>query len=119
MVTFRIEAFYSTQTDEPQHVSLRAEVETLEKAREIAAQFPQSVKLRPTTLDKRNGMTVGYLYFNATLLANGVNGGRNEAGIKRYRSLRKAIARLGYATTYATTATNSYTTEADFEAAIK
>lgn len=86
---------------------------------EVAGRFPKSYQVHPNTLSRETyrsltevpaGLTIdqtishsayghetlGYVQARAGLAANGVNGGKNEAGIKRVRSfLRKAEA-LGY-----------------------
>jgi hypothetical protein len=67
-------------------------------ARELAAKFPKSTKVRQTILSNSNKderWEDGVVSFRANLLADGVNGGCNETGIRRYRAFRKAAAKLG------------------------
>jgi hypothetical protein len=119
---FTVEATYDTVTGAVAQVTVRATVPTFTDAYEIATQFPQLVKLGATTLhtyEKGECEEFGYLYFDAKLKANGINGGVNETGLKRYRSLRKHLARLGYSISYVAPYGNSYADEAAFEAAVK
>ncbi len=103
----------------PEGLNVCATVETVELAREIAASLPKSIKIQANVLnDREAGEKYGYLTLSIALKANGVNGGRNEAGIKRYRSLRKALAKHGHEITWVTPYRNSYPTEESFEAAI-
>ncbi len=91
-------------------------VESLERAREIAAQFPKSYGMRAKTLsgsgpdytdaDGRR-ITKGYLELHAKLAADGVNRGVNESGIARLRRTLSKIERLGYAFEYQTNWKNS------------
>ena len=95
----------------------------IELAKEIAAMFPKSVKMYATKLatytpgDYSDRFTVGLVNMEATLVANGVNGGKNEAGIKRVRSFMKNAEKLGFKTEYKMPYTNSLT-EAEFRALI-
>lgn len=87
-------------TETPQSVGASMIVETVEEARALAASFPKSTKVRGGSLSTRTRdgepVVVGYVKFNANLVANGVNGGVNETGMKRYRSFRKHVAALGH-----------------------
>ena len=70
----------------------------VEGARTLAAQFPKSTKVRALSLthSSTSGRPVdGFLKFSAQLAADGVNGGRNETGIRRFKSLLKAAEKLG------------------------
>jgi hypothetical protein len=105
------------------------EVDTPEEAREIAARFPKSTKVRGQTLHTyihdedgqpvpgANGDTYqtvyhGWVSFHAKIKADDVNGGRNETGIRRYRSFSKAAEKLGFIVEYDPKAFgNSLTTE--------
>lgn len=89
-------------------------------AAEIVAQFPKSVGLVATTCTRHEGTAevCGYVSMSAKLATDGVNGGKNETGIKRYRSLRKHLARLGHTVEYRADASNSYRTLEAFEAAL-
>jgi hypothetical protein len=92
------------------------EVDTPEEAREIAASFPKSAKVHGQTLHTyvadENGHAIldsegchqtlyhGWVSFHAKIKADDVNGGRNETGIRRYRSFSKAAEKLGFAVEY-------------------
>ncbi len=71
--------------------------------------FPKSAKLRVFTMrgdteaDDRYGADV-----RIELWANGVNGGVNETGIKRYRAILKAAATNGIKVEYAPTTVHSF-----------
>lgn len=114
---FTIKAY--TQHGRPSWVEVTAHVQTKELAAEIAAQFPKSVNVRGQGMNwGLAGITTGWVSFRATLAANGVNGGRNETGIRRYHNLIKHLARLGHAVEYEVNASNSYPSREAFETAI-
>lgn len=115
MATFEIEA--SHRHRKAAAVKVVARFTTRAEADAIAAQLPKSLRVR--AMGYSNSPTYhGYIQFRADLETNNVNGGVNETGLKRYRSLRKHLARLGHATTWVATYANSYDTEEAFEAAI-
>lgn len=101
--TLRINAFHKTNgagalldshRETPQHVEISStRFGTKEEAEAFAANFPKSTRLvvRMCTHYEGGRVTRTTWGFDATvkLLANGVNGGRNEAGIKRIRTLLK------------------------------
>jgi hypothetical protein len=116
-------------------IRVSAETDTVEEARELAAQFPKSAKVKATTLStyvqdadhnpipdpvtgaKYQHITKGYVAFYAKLEADGANKGTNEAGIRRYRSFARAAARLGHSVRYdARGSTNSLTADQFAEA---
>jgi hypothetical protein len=102
----------------PLQVRASAELDTVEQARQIAAAFPKSAGLKPTTLStyvkdeygepvpdpiagrRYQHITKGYIGFYVKLDADNANKGRNEAGIKRLRSLLRNIERLGHTYRY-------------------
>lgn len=80
--------------------------DTVEQRDAIAAEFPKFTKVRATTLSgvgtapqrPMNGRVtrdLPMLTFDAVLAANGVNGGTNEAGLKRLAAFDRTIAKLG------------------------
>lgn len=97
-----------------------AQVADLATAQKLAARFPKSAGVKATTLstfvkdadgnpvpDPVTGcqyqhITLGLVYVQGKLSADGINGGRNEAGIKRFRSFERAAAKLGHSVTYST-----------------
>jgi hypothetical protein len=120
--TFKIAASYlSRDPNAAQHVEITAKCSTVEAAREIAALFPKSMKVRATTLTSYatgEAVVTGIICFRAGLRSDGVNGGRNETGIKRYRSLVAKLAKHGFSTEYVAQWSNAYPTLEAFEAAI-
>jgi hypothetical protein len=103
--------------DSPKHLRATAYYATAEDAAQAAASMPKSIKALSSTLtgyDNGESWTVGIVTVNARLSADGVNGGRNEAGIRRYRALAKNFA-LVFVTG---DAVGSYTDQATFETAI-
>ena len=69
------------------------EFPTAEAAAEFVKQFPKSRGLKATTIDYTPGKTLtgrmaraGWVVGHINFSADGVNGGRNEAGIKRLRA---------------------------------
>jgi hypothetical protein len=94
-------------------ISASIYTETAEQARELAARFPKSAGVRanylsgceydvdlvtfrgPVPADKRHPWQCGLVTWRVYLSEDGVNKGRNETGLKRYRTLRKHLGRLG------------------------
>lgn len=88
---------------------------TMEDAQREKARFPKSVKARAYPV---SGAPEGMYYrvsMQVQLIANGVNGGRNETGVKRYRTARRVI---GDAAVWTMPYSNSVT-EAEFEAEVR
>jgi hypothetical protein len=102
----------------PQAASVRARVSSLEEAERIAALFPKMIGLRAQTLRLQGGEMVGYLSMNVKLAVDGVNGGRNETGIKRLARLLAVAEKNGIAVEYAPTCSNSFPTMDEALAAI-
>lgn len=115
---------YDAHPETPQTFNLFATFPagtTPDEAAEWVAQFPKSLRIRLTTLTRpadgsyRNGSeVVPAAAIHASLLADGVNGGRNETGIAR---ARKALADPRLAAEWTANCVNSYATAADFLAA--
>ena len=122
--TVRVSAHYPLHMGPatPAHLAATVELATEADAVAFVAQFPKSLGLRATTLTRYEGgrsIVTGYVTFQAKLLADGTNGGRNESGVRRYRSLRKHAQRLGVAVEWkASRSVNVYQTEEEFEAAL-
>lgn len=107
-----------TATATASYITISMRVETKEAAQAIAAQFPKSVKAIATTINIIGGTDrQGCIDIEARIGANGVNGGKNETGIKRIKSALKTITALGYEFEYTMPWTNSLT-EAEFWEAV-
>lgn len=118
MTTIKIYAvydFYGTP-DEPKWVEARMEFDTPVEAREFAEPL-KGVGMKGVPLHDR-GMVRGVAKMNAKLAKDGANGGRNEAGINRYRKLVRLAAKLGIEIEWDVPSLNSYRTQAAFERAI-
>lgn len=117
--TFELTTVYALGDPDrtPQQFEFRMVLPTREDAIAFVAQFPRSTGLRATTLSSADG-TYGYVTGSARLWADGVNGGRNEAGIKRLRSTLKAANKLGIPVVYRAWWGNSYPDMDEFEAKI-
>lgn len=123
MTTFKLTAEHKSQVwggDQtmPQAVQFTAKVDTVEQAREIAAQFPKSYKVRGSSLASyATGETVetGIVTWNRRLNPNDSNGGTNEAGIAAYHRMVAKLDQLGYDVEWATPYANSYPTRESFE----
>jgi hypothetical protein len=121
--TFQLSAehkgqFYGGDESIPQSVAFTLRVETPEQAREVAAQFPKSYKVRGgaiSGIDNGVSYTRGHVGWSRKLLADGVNGGVNEAGIAAYHRMVKMLDKLGYAVEWAAPYANSYRTREQFE----
>ena len=73
-----------------QTIKAELETETLEQAKEIAADFPKSYKVKVGCLATGTS-TRGYIEIIARLTSDDTNGGKNETGINRFRKfLNKA-----------------------------
>jgi hypothetical protein len=62
---------------------------------EFAATLPKGIKAKASTLTYGDNRKVGWVSMRAVLEANGVNGGRNETGVKRVQAFRRAMAKAG------------------------
>lgn len=130
-VEMNAEYVSSSRTDGgPGHVqgfALHARYETPEQAEAAAALFPKSCRIRTGRLSTYVG-TFGqpdyrdfWLYtidVSIKLSSDRVNSGKNETGIKRYRSIMKAVEKAGLAVEWVAGYGNSYATQADFENAL-
>lgn len=104
------------------------EFETAAEAEAAFAAFPKACKFKLITASQ--GWTMAtettpgfntYCYYgqaDAMLQSNGVNGGSNEAGIKRYRKVIASCAKLGVDVEWTTPWGNSFATQEAFEAVI-
>lgn len=128
-LTAIIEATYLRAPDVPAGnpaipAGLRVKVytETADEARALAAALPRSTGVRGGALvdhSTRPATEHGLVQIQVNLAPNGSNKGANETGVRRYRTLRKHLAKQGIAVQFDGTAfANSYATEADFEAAL-
>jgi hypothetical protein len=105
----------------PQGVTFSLRVESVERAREIAAQFPKSYKVRGTSVTSYadgHPRVSGYVGWSRRLNPNDVNGGANETGIAAYHRMIAKLDQLGYDVEWATPYSNSYRTREAFEASI-
>jgi hypothetical protein len=96
-------------------------VESVERAREIAAQFPKSYKVRGvslTTIEDGQRVERGHVGWARRLSPDGTNGGENEAGIAAYYRMIAKLDQFGYGVEWATPYGNSYRTREAFEANI-
>lgn len=85
-----------TITANPTFVNVRAELPTIEAAREFAALFPRAAKMRAEEVSTGPGRPdYAIVSVTITTAANGVNGGTNETGIKRLAGIRRAAAKHG------------------------
>lgn len=117
-ITAEVRAYHATEGQEPPiGFDFSITVETLEQAVEIAGWFPKSCRIEATRLVSASSVR-GYVRGGASLRSNGVNGGVNETGLRRYRSIVRHCQRLGITTGYRADAGNSYPSQAEFEAAI-
>jgi hypothetical protein len=96
-------------------------VESHEEARSAGAAWiashglPASLGLVATSLSSAGRMW-SFIRFQANLWPNGVNGGRNETGIRRYRGLVRKLETAGVPTTWAGTKySNACPTRGQFE----
>lgn len=100
--TLRMDAFYNMasgnqgdwihQTDKPTHATFGASFATVEEAEALVALFPKGAGLRTNQY--------GGVYLHVTLKANGINGGINEAGVKRIRRILSSAAKNGVTIDY-------------------
>lgn len=110
---------YSRVAGLPQMFEFRAELPSREAAAEFGNLFPKAAKFMAMRLTTMSGAQRGTAVVTGNLVSNGVNGGINEAGLKRYQTVVKAAAKLGIEIQYAANAGNSYPTREAFEEAIK
>lgn len=88
-------------------------------AEAFLAMFPKSARLRIVSTGMLDGSTKWSARGEAKLSADAVNGGANETGVKRYRSMVKNAAKLNIPVVFVTsTAINAYASLEEFDAAI-
>jgi len=109
----------------PQHVSFGVDFAEGDEAGrdELLALFPKSTKLKASgcsTFDEETNrrFVIPTIRGSVELRSNGVNGGVNETGIKRYRSIVKHADKLGIEIVFGTRFQNAYADRAAFEQAI-
>ncbi len=81
-----------TKDEQVTHIEVAAEVETTKDADEVVVIFPKSIGLKSCHLGRCvNGkyVKVGYVTMRVQLAKDGVNGGKNESGIKRIKRFLK------------------------------
>lgn len=93
------------------------------EAVEWAAQFPKSAKLRVRSVTDHSAIGGAQTWHDASVViglgANGVNGGVNETGLRRLRTIERTAARLGERIEWnGSFASNAYPTREAFDAAI-
>lgn len=115
--TFALIASFDSHTREVQSFTLTASFADRETADAFAGQFPKACQMRAYNLGGDPEHTA-MVRSTARLTSDGVNGGVNETGVKRYRAAVRACAKLGASITYTTPYGNSYPTREAFEAAI-
>lgn len=77
-------------------VQVNIRTATVEEAREIATKFPKTAKFYAGDVSHGGGVETGLVRASITLQSNDVNGGANETGMKRLRSIRKNAEKLGF-----------------------
>jgi hypothetical protein len=122
-IEFRAQAYFTGVPEQPNFIELTAVVPTTDDAKQVAAQFPKSLRVgstRLTTPEWTPGehRSYGYVRLQVFLTANDANGGINEGGIKRYQSFMRHVGRLGYTVRWNPDGRAGYPTQEAFEAAI-
>lgn len=95
-----------------------ADYATREEAEAAAALFPKSAKFYVSTCSHPGGIYTYTARTRSELTANDNNGGRNETGIRRYRSIMARADKLGAEIEFAAGFVNHYPTRESFESAI-
>ena len=133
--TLIITAFYDSEVGPsvPKFWDVAAYFGTVAEREEVLAWFPKSYGLRPSTLstmrpgeivdgyrdrDPRTWTLLPSITGHAKLWSDGVNGGRNETGIKRLHKILAVAERHGMTVEVRKAARNGYETLADLLAAI-
>jgi hypothetical protein len=102
----------------PTHFAFEQDFATVEAATAFVAQFPKSVKMFTCTVSTSEGGKYYLVNTRANLTSNGINGGINETGLRRYQAVVKAAAKLGVEIVCTPNASNAYETQEAFEQAI-
>lgn len=92
--SYSFETKQYTLTDTLTFVEASACFTTAEEARAYAAQFPKSYGVVGTSLSGSPEFS-GYVTIKASLSRDGINHGKNEAGIARVRKFVKKLTSLG------------------------
>lgn len=125
MTTLRLSAWHEnsvvtreTTPGKAAGCELSIEVETVEQARELAAQFPASTRVRAATLYTRDRGDRGIVRVCIGLSSNRNRGEVNETGLRRYRAIVKRAEQLGIEVEWRAQFVNSYPTREAFELAV-
>jgi hypothetical protein len=126
-----IGAFYDPRVgpDAPSFFDASMTFDDHTTATETVAKFPKSAKVRLgdlSTFDydiyeatgKYVNIHLPYASTRAVLHANGVNGGKNETGIRRYRTVVASAEKAGIEIVWRDDASNAYPTREAFEKAV-
>jgi hypothetical protein len=109
--TITVQATYDMYKDAnfPQWISISTLAADRDEAEAFVAKFPKSVKLGVSVFgNSGNHARMGFVQQSIKLSANGVHGEKNETGIKRYYTFKKACAKLGITIVMNTHSANSY-----------
>lgn len=88
---FEVNAYNIPGTENLSHVYVSKQFDSQRDAAEFAALQPKSWKLRASQGSRADGTTYGIVYVQISLIADGVNGGFNETGTRRLRSILNAF----------------------------
>lgn len=96
-----------------------ADYATEAEAAAVVALFPKSAKFYVSRCSHAGGIQTYSARTRATLVPTGNNGGTNETGVRRYRSIMARAEKLGASVEFVTGRTvNAYADRETFEAAI-
>jgi hypothetical protein len=93
--------------EQAQHVEYVAYFFTEEAAQAYLARFPKAAGLYVSHTSFGNGQRAFHVAGRVKLLSDGVNGGRNETGIKRFQRVLATAAKQDLPIRYATPFSNS------------
>lgn len=92
--TMLVTGFFVPASGKLTSVSFRAYFATPEEAAAFAARFPKGVRARSWRLGGAPGVT-GIAGIDLSFTSNKATGARNDASIKRYDAVKRAVEKLG------------------------
>lgn len=104
---------YDTATGKPLYAEAFGWFETETERDAVLATIPKSVKATASSMSGHPLGTVPTIGFRASFMSNGVNGGLNETGVRRFKTLLAKVPCQWQASF-----SNAYTTQAEALAAV-
>lgn len=112
MANFKIDGVAGNKSGRPAMVRIESDrFDTLDQAQAVAARFPKYLRVYATKMysAEPGGQAKGHIRVRIELAPDGVNDGKNEAGIKRFLKILEKLDRFGHTTEWPPGYVTSYT----------